>query len=88
MKAINGGANHRSSLCLDQRDHFVSQGGFSCCVDPIKGNPQSEKDGVYRGIKDPKAKEAVSIDFAPMKNSKIGELTANFNIVLGLTPEA
>jgi protocatechuate 3,4-dioxygenase beta subunit len=54
----------------------------------IKGNPQNDKDGIYRGIKDPKAKEAVSIDFIPMKNSKIGELTANFNIVLGLTPEA
>ena len=54
----------------------------------IKGNPQNEKDGIYRGIKDPKAKEAVSIDFTPMKNSRIGELTANFNIVLGLTPQA
>src|SRR5436309_15992678 len=40
MKAINGGANHRSSLCLDQRGHFVSQHGFACCVNPINGNPQ------------------------------------------------
>jgi protocatechuate 3,4-dioxygenase beta subunit len=54
----------------------------------IKGHPQNEKDGVLRGIKDPAAKASVMVDFAPIKTSKIGELAANFNIVLGVTPEA
>ena len=54
----------------------------------VKGEPANERDGVYRDIKDAKAKESVTVDFAPAKNSKAGELTANFDIVLGLTPEA
>ena len=54
----------------------------------IKGNPQNERDGVYQGIQGEKARAAVSIDFAPLKNSRIGELAAKFDIVLGLTPEA
>ena len=54
----------------------------------IKGEPKNETDGVLRGIKDAKAKESVIIDFAPIKNSKAGELAAKFDIVLGFTPEA
>ena len=30
----------------------------------------------------------MTIDFAPIKDSKIGELAAKFDIVLGFTPEA
>jgi len=54
----------------------------------IKGEPQNDKDGIYRGIKDPKARESVTVDFAPIRSSRIGELAARFDIVLGLTPEA
>ena len=54
----------------------------------VKGHPQNEKDGVLRGMKDAKAKESLMVDFAPIKTSKIGELAANFTIVLGMTPEA
>ena len=54
----------------------------------IKGHPQNEKDGVLRGIKDERAKSSVMVDFTPIKNSKVNELAANFNVVLGLTPEA
>ena len=54
----------------------------------IKDHPQNEKDGVFKGIKDPKAKQAIQVEFTPIKTSKIGELAANFNIILGLTPEA
>ena len=54
----------------------------------IKGNPQNERDGVYRGIRDAKARESVTIDFKPIKASKTGELEARFNIVLGVTPSA
>jgi protocatechuate 3,4-dioxygenase, beta subunit len=54
----------------------------------IKGNPQNERDGVYRGIRDAKGRESVTIDFKPNKASKAGELEARFDIVLGLTPSA
>lgn len=47
---------------------------------------RNEKDGIYMGIKDVKARESVTIDFTPVKNSKIGELQASFTIVLGSTP--
>jgi protocatechuate 3,4-dioxygenase beta subunit len=54
----------------------------------IKGHPGNERDGVYRGIRDAKAKESVTVEFAPLKESHIGELAARFDIVLGFTPEA
>jgi protocatechuate 3,4-dioxygenase beta subunit len=53
----------------------------------VKGEPQNERDGVYRGIRDPKARESVTVDFAPLEGTRIGELTARFDIVLGFTPE-
>lgn len=52
----------------------------------IKGEPLNEKDGVYKDIADPKARAAVTIDFAPIKDSKVGELAARFDIVMGFTP--
>lgn len=52
----------------------------------IKGHPQNERDGIYRGIGDPQAQAAVSVDFAPIKQSPAGELTGNFDIILGVTP--
>jgi protocatechuate 3,4-dioxygenase, beta subunit len=54
----------------------------------IKGEKGNEKDGVFRGIKDEKARDSVVIDFAKVKESKIGELAAKFDIVLGVTPDA
>jgi protocatechuate 3,4-dioxygenase beta subunit len=53
----------------------------------IKGEPRNERDGIFRDIKDAKAREAVLVDFAPLKGSRIGELTARFDIILGFTPE-
>jgi len=53
----------------------------------VKGEARNERDGIYRSITDPKAREAVTIAFAPMEGSKIGELVARFDIVLGFTPE-
>ncbi len=52
----------------------------------IKGEAANEGDGVYRDIKDPKAKASVTVDFAPIKESKVGELAARFDIVMGYTP--
>ncbi|MHA3774415.1 dioxygenase family protein [Verrucomicrobiota bacterium sgz303538] len=54
----------------------------------VKGHPQNERDGVYRGIKDPKARESVTVDFATLPGGRAGELAARFDIVLGVTPEA
>jgi protocatechuate 3,4-dioxygenase, beta subunit len=52
----------------------------------IKGYPGNDRDGVLRGIRDAKARESVLVDFAPIKNSRIGEVSARFDIVLGVTP--
>jgi protocatechuate 3,4-dioxygenase beta subunit len=53
----------------------------------IKGERANERDMIYRSIRDPKARESVTVDFAPLPNSRIGELAAHFDIVLGFTPE-
>ena len=52
----------------------------------IKGNTQNQNDGLLQRIKNQKARESLIVDFKPLAGSKIGELTANFNLVLGLTP--
>ena len=54
----------------------------------VKGEPRNERDGVFRGIRDAKAREAVLVEFAPVKDSRVGELAAKFDIVLGWTPES
>lgn len=54
----------------------------------VKGHPQNERDGVLRSIRDPQVRELVMVDFAPLPKSRIGELSARFDIVLGYTPEA
>jgi protocatechuate 3,4-dioxygenase beta subunit len=52
----------------------------------IKGHAGNARDGVYRGIRDAKQRDSVTIDFTPLKDSKAGELLARFDIVLGWTP--
>ena len=52
----------------------------------VKGEPLNERDGVLKDIKDPKARESVIVDFAPINGSRIGELAAKFDLVLGFTP--
>jgi protocatechuate 3,4-dioxygenase beta subunit len=54
----------------------------------IKGHPGNQRDGIYSAIGDARAQEAVTVDFAPMRNSRIGELAARFDIVPGFTPRA
>ncbi|HJT30465.1 MAG TPA: protocatechuate 3,4-dioxygenase [Pirellulales bacterium] len=54
----------------------------------VKGDPGNARDGILSRIRDPKARDAVIIDFAPIKESSLGELAAKFDIVLGVTPEA
>jgi protocatechuate 3,4-dioxygenase beta subunit len=52
----------------------------------VNGHPQNQRDGVLAGIRDPFDRELVLIDFRPIKESKIGELSARFDIVVGVTP--
>ena len=52
----------------------------------VKGNAQNAKDGLLKRIRNEKARQSLIVDFQPLAGSKIGELTANFDIVLGLTP--
>ncbi len=54
----------------------------------VKGEAANDRDFIFKSIRDPKARDAVLVDFAPMENSKTGELAAKFDIVLGFTPEA
>jgi protocatechuate 3,4-dioxygenase beta subunit len=53
----------------------------------VKGEPGNQRDGIYRSIRDEKAREAVTIDFTPIPGSRIGELAAKFDVILGFTPE-
>jgi protocatechuate 3,4-dioxygenase, beta subunit len=52
----------------------------------INGHPQNRGDGVLREIRNPLDRELVMVDFTPVKGSRIPELAANFDIVLGVTP--
>jgi protocatechuate 3,4-dioxygenase, beta subunit len=53
----------------------------------IQGHPGNERDGIWRRLGE-KGRAAVTVDFKPIKESKIGELAAKFDLVLGVTPEA
>ena len=52
----------------------------------IKGHEQNERDGLFRQIKDAKLREMLVTEFKPIKESKLGELAANWDLVLGVTP--
>jgi protocatechuate 3,4-dioxygenase beta subunit len=52
----------------------------------VNGHAQNRGDMVLSGIRDPFNRELVLVDFKPVKESKIGELSARFDIVLGTTP--
>ena len=54
----------------------------------VKGEPRNKKDFILKRIKEPKAKNSLIIPFTPLPNSKVGEVEAQFNIVLGWTPES
>jgi protocatechuate 3,4-dioxygenase beta subunit len=54
----------------------------------VRGEPQNETDGVLRGIRDARQRDSVIVPFDAMPSSRIGELAARFDIVLGFTPQA
>lgn len=51
----------------------------------VKGHPGNERDGILRGIRDPKAKDSVIVDFTSIKESPTGDLAARFDVVPGFT---
>lgn len=80
--AYPGRAPHiHYAIKMKGRDKFTTQ-----CY--VKGEPQNERDGVIREIRDPKARESVIVPFEPLKSSRAGELTARFDVVMGFTPTA
>ncbi len=53
----------------------------------VNGHPQNKGDGVFAGLRDPLDRELVLVDFKPVADSKAGELSAHFDIVVGVTPD-
>ncbi len=49
----------------------------------VRGEPENQRDGVLRGIRDAQQRSAVIIPFLPIKGSQIGELSARFDLVVG-----
>jgi protocatechuate 3,4-dioxygenase beta subunit len=52
----------------------------------VNGHPQNRTDGIFRDLRDPIEREFVLVDFKPIRESRIGELSAQFDIVVGATP--
>ncbi len=50
----------------------------------VKGNPDNERDSIFRRS-GRASHDLLAVPFKPLPGSEIGELTANFNIVIGLT---
>ncbi|MFN3194207.1 MAG: intradiol ring-cleavage dioxygenase [Aureliella sp.] len=69
--------------------HFaVSRGGKRALTTQlyVAGHEQNGKDSVLRNLRDKAQRESIIRDFSPIKDSKLGELTVDFDIVLGFTP--
>jgi protocatechuate 3,4-dioxygenase, beta subunit len=54
----------------------------------VKGHPGNERDNIYRRAMASKGGQMLPVEFAPVKGSRIGELAAKFDVVLGYTPKA
>lgn len=52
----------------------------------VKGHEGNEKDFIWKGTKEGKLRDSITVDFEKVKGSKTGELSANFVVVLGVTP--
>ena len=53
----------------------------------IRGEERNGKDNLLNRVKDQAARDSIVVPFRPVKNSKIKELSARFDIVLGVTPD-
>lgn len=53
----------------------------------IRGHEGNLRDGVFNRARDVKNRELLLVEFKPLKDSKIGEWSAKFDVVLGRTPD-
>lgn len=53
----------------------------------INGHELNADDGLFRQIRTPEQRKTILVDFKPLPHSKLGELVADFDIVLGVTAE-
>lgn len=53
----------------------------------VRDHPGNLRDGIFNDVADLVDRELVLVDFKPVAGSQIGELAANFDIVLGRTPD-
>ena len=53
----------------------------------VKGEARNERDGVFRRLREQTDRDTILADFKPIKDSKFGELAADFNVVLGHTAQ-
>jgi len=53
----------------------------------VKGDPQNEKDFLFKEAETAQAKATLVTDFKPIPGSRTGELAANWDLIIGLTPE-
>lgn len=54
----------------------------------VEGHPGNPKDGIWKELKDARQRSLLTKPFMPLKASRAGELSARFDIVLGVTPAA
>jgi protocatechuate 3,4-dioxygenase beta subunit len=53
----------------------------------VKGHEANERDLITQRIRDPKVLETLLVEFRPLPGSTLGELTATFDIRLGVTAQ-
>ena len=53
----------------------------------VKGHPGNRQDMLWRRLESEAARDSVTVDFVPIEKSRVGELAARFDIVLGVTPQ-
>src|SRR5262249_37178165 len=52
----------------------------------VRGERRNANDGILNAIRDREARESLIVEFAAIRDSRINELAARFDIVLGFTP--
>lgn len=65
--------------------HVAVKKGDRCLLTTqlyIKGHSLNRRDGILARVRNPRDRAALLVDFKPIAESKVGELSANFDIVL------
>ena len=71
----------------DNGDGRVDERDFPEIIFATFCNSDFQTNGILRAIRDQRQRESVLVAFAPVQGSRVGELQARFDIVLGFTPE-